>query len=107
MMDKSNHAQREAILLVVAMIPRGQVATYGQVAKLAGLPNYARYVGTTLKRLPGGSQIPWHRVINAQGKIAFQPGSAQYIEQQRRLQKDKVPVVDGKVNLRKYGFTVE
>lgn len=55
---------------VVARIPRGRVATYGQVATLAGLPRRARLVGRALRVLPAESDVPWHRVVNAQGKIS-------------------------------------
>ncbi|HVT07590.1 MAG TPA: MGMT family protein [Polyangia bacterium] len=55
---------------VVARIPRGRVATYGQVATLAGLPRRARLVGRALRVLPADSDLPWHRVVNAQGKIS-------------------------------------
>ncbi len=68
MMNDTNELQRQ-ILEVVALIPFGKVATYGQIAKLAGLPKHARLVGTVLKNLDEGSQLPWHRVINSQGKV--------------------------------------
>jgi methylated-DNA-protein-cysteine methyltransferase related protein len=55
---------------VVSRIPRGKVATYGQVAELAGLPRQARLVGYALNVLPDGSAVPWHRVVNAQGRIS-------------------------------------
>jgi methylated-DNA-protein-cysteine methyltransferase-like protein len=58
------------IYAVIARIPRGRVATYGQVAVHAGLPGHAREVGTALARLPDGSTIPWHRVINARGAVS-------------------------------------
>ncbi|WP_151958623.1 MGMT family protein [Acinetobacter junii] len=67
-MNDTNELQRQ-ILEVVALIPFGKVATYGQIAKLAGLPKHARLVGTVLKNLDEGSQLPWHRVINSQGKV--------------------------------------
>lgn len=69
MMNDTNELQRQ-ILDVVALIPFGKVATYGQIAKLAGLPKHARLVGTVLKNLDEGSQLPWHRVINSQGKVS-------------------------------------
>lgn len=69
MMNDTNELQRQ-ILEVVALIPFGKVATYGQIAKLAGLPKHARLVGTVLKNLDEGSQLPWHRVINSQGKVS-------------------------------------
>ena len=62
-------AQRR-IYAVVARIPKGRVATYGQVASLAGLPRRARLVGHALRVVPEGAEIPWHRVVNAQGKIS-------------------------------------
>jgi methylated-DNA-protein-cysteine methyltransferase-like protein len=55
---------------VVRRIPRGRVATYGQVAALAGLPGHARQVGYALHAMPEGSSVPWHRVVNARGEIS-------------------------------------
>ena len=55
---------------VVARIPRGKVATYGQVARLAGLPNGARLAGYALHALPHGSGVPWQRVVNAKGETS-------------------------------------
>jgi len=55
---------------VVARIPKGRVATYGQIAGLAGLPRRARLVGRALRTVPEGVDVPWHRVVNAQGKIS-------------------------------------
>jgi methylated-DNA-protein-cysteine methyltransferase-like protein len=60
----------ERIYAVVRRIPRGRVATYGQVAALAGLPRHARQVGYALHTLPEDSDVPWHRVINARGEIS-------------------------------------
>ena len=65
----------ESIWRVVAKVPRGRVATYGQIARMAGLVNGARTVGWALRALPsgrriGGRTVPWHRVINAQGTIS-------------------------------------
>jgi methylated-DNA-protein-cysteine methyltransferase-like protein len=62
--------RREQILLTVAAIPEGRVATYGEVASAAGLPGRARLVGRVLRELPEGSRIPWHRVVAAGGRIA-------------------------------------
>jgi methylated-DNA-protein-cysteine methyltransferase-like protein len=60
----------ERIYRVVRRIPRGKVATYGQVASVAGLAGHARQVGYALHALPDGSSVPWHRVINARGRIS-------------------------------------
>jgi methylated-DNA-protein-cysteine methyltransferase-like protein len=55
---------------VVRRIPRGRVATYGQIAELAGLPGHARQVGYALHNLPPRSKLPWHRVLNARGEVS-------------------------------------
>ena len=61
----------ERIWQVVADIPFGKLASYGQVAELAGLPRGARRVGRCLSRLPAGTRLPWHRVVNASGRISL------------------------------------
>jgi methylated-DNA-protein-cysteine methyltransferase-like protein len=90
----------ERIYEVISRIPRGRVATYGQIADLAGIPGQPRRTGYALSALPAHSGIPWHRVINAQGKISFPPGSAHH-KLQRRLLKQEGVVFDsaGRVNL--------
>lgn len=75
----------EIIWQVVSLIPEGKVATYGQIARLSGYPNHARFVGTTLKALPKDSTLPWHRVITAQGKLAFEEGTPAFQQQSARL----------------------
>ena len=59
------------LLAVVRRIPHGRVASYGQVATLAGLPRYARHVGYALHALPEGSPLPWHRVVNSRGAVSL------------------------------------
>jgi methylated-DNA-protein-cysteine methyltransferase-like protein len=61
----------EAICAVVRRIPFGWVATYGQVAAMAGLPRRARLVGRVLQRLDPATRIPWHRVVNAKGEVSY------------------------------------
>jgi len=73
------------IYAVVSRIPRGRVATYGQVARLAGLPGHARLVGYALAVLKEGSRLAWHRVVNAQGRISLRSGDAPMDLVQRRL----------------------
>ena len=93
----------ERIYTIVSMIPKGKVATYGQVAELAGLPRQARRVGYALRTLPKGSRIPWQRVINSQGKISLRSeGEGSDNRQARLLKREKVKfnqqgVVDLKV----------
>jgi methylated-DNA-protein-cysteine methyltransferase-like protein len=55
---------------VISLIPRGRVATYGQIAELSGIPGQARRVGYALSALPEGSSVPWQRVVNASGEIS-------------------------------------
>ena len=61
----------QRVYALVAQIPRGRLATYGQVAELIGAWGCARQVGWALKRLPLPSEVPWHRVVNAQGRISL------------------------------------
>jgi methylated-DNA-protein-cysteine methyltransferase related protein len=80
-----------AIYAVVGRIPEGSVATYGQVASLAGLPGRARLVGYALSALAGRSSIPWQRVVNAQGGISPRScGSEAGMEQRLRLEHEGV-----------------
>ncbi|MFE8073247.1 MGMT family protein [Marinobacteraceae bacterium S3BR75-40.1] len=96
--------REQAIWQVVHSIPPGRVATYGQIARLAALPGLARFVGRTLSRLPEGNSLPWHRVINAQGKISFPPHSTGAQEQTERLRAEGVEVRNGRISLARYGW---
>ena len=80
----------ERIWLTVAAIPRGRIATYGDVAERAGLPGAARRVGTALRRLPAGSAVPWHRVVNASGRSSLPPGAQGEDRQLARLAEEGV-----------------
>jgi len=73
------------IFAVVKRIPRGAVATYGDVARIAGLPGQARLVGYALHTLKSGTRVPWHRVINAQGRISLGDRSGGATTQRLRL----------------------
>lgn len=66
----------ERIYALVRRIPRGRVATYGQLARLAGLPNGARQVGYALHALPEHTTVPWYRVVNARGASSLGPDGA-------------------------------
>ena len=87
---------RERIYAQVRKIPRGKVATYGQIASLAGLEGQARQVGYAMAAIPSSSAIPWHRVINAQGRVSMRsegPGGS--IIQQQLLEREGVVFDDG------------
>lgn len=98
-------SNREAIYLALMTIPAGKVITYGQLAALAGLPGAARLAGTLLCGLPENTELPWHRVINAQGKISMPEDSPGYKEQKYRLEAEGVEFNNQKINLRIYGYT--
>lgn len=70
---------------VVRRIPRGRVATYGQVAALAGMPRHARLVGYALHALPEGSTLPWHRVVNAEGRTSLRSDGMGHDKLQRLM----------------------
>ncbi len=95
---------QEKIWQVVNQIPRGKVASYGQVARLAELPGYARYVGYIMKHLPAGTRLPWHRVVNSQGRISFPGDSSSYRRQKTLLEKEGVVFVNGKFSMKKFGW---
>jgi len=90
-------APEERIWQVVAAIPRGSVATYGQVAALAGMPRHARLVGRTLANLPDGSRLPWHRVVNAALRISPRGDDRAMEEQRRRLRREGVTFVGPRI----------
>jgi methylated-DNA-protein-cysteine methyltransferase related protein len=79
---------------VIRQIPKGWVATYGQVAARAGLPRRARLVGYVLQRLEPGSDLPWHRVVNAKGEVSYSPSRNGGDALQRRLLEQEGIVFD-------------
>lgn len=98
---------QQRIWQIVAMIPPGKVATYGQIARLTGNPNHARAVGATLKNLPKDSTLPWHRVVNAQGKISFVQGCSQYQRQRNKLEREGIEFSGYKISLNQYQWALD
>jgi methylated-DNA-protein-cysteine methyltransferase-like protein len=94
----------QKIIAAIRRIPRGRVATYGAIAALAGAPRRARLVGTVLKRAPASLKLPWHRVINAQGRSSFPAGSDAHQRQLAQLQRERVKVVGGRIDLERFGW---
>jgi len=96
-------ASYERIYAQVARVPSGKVATYGQIAELAGLPGHARQVGYALHALPAGSELPWHRVINAKGEVSRRAEHG-WEGFQRQLLAEEGVVFDsvGRVDLKRY-----
>jgi methylated-DNA-protein-cysteine methyltransferase-like protein len=97
----------EAIWSVVKRVPRGRVATYGQIAELAGLQGHARQAGYALHHLPEGSSVPWHRVINAKGEISPRSAGDSH-ELQRMLLTAEGVVIDarGRIDLKVFRWKV-
>ena len=94
----------QSVWKVVSEIPSGHVLTYGEVARLSGMPKAARRVSQALRRAPRGLKLPWHRVINSQGKISFPEGSTGFKEQKDRLEGEGVVFLKGKVDLHHFGY---
>lgn len=93
----------ERIYSVVRQIPKGRVATYGQIARLAGLGVHARQVGYALNAMPDGLDVPWHRVINARGGISKRSIPVyEQIQQELLVQEGIIFGADGRVSLLRY-----
>lgn len=103
MPEKSAAQKRnERICQTICDVPQGCVASYGQIAEIAGIPRGARQVGYALRQLPAGHEVPWHRIITSSGRIAFDKGSKPYKEQVKRLKMDGVAVLGGRVDMKKH-----
>ena len=102
--DLVTDSPSKRIYEAVKRIPKGKVASYSQVAAMAGNPRMCRAVGNALHHNPDPEHIPCYRVVNAKGELsgAFAFGGAD--EQERRLAADGIPVINGKVDLEKYGY---
>lgn len=93
---------RQRIYALVREIPHGRVATYGQIAHLAGFPRHARQVGYAMAALTGEAAVPWHRVVNAQGEISPRAGGAE-TDQRARLEAEGVAFdAAGRIDLRRW-----
>ena len=90
---------------VVRRIPRGRVATYGQIAALAGIPRHARQVGYALNALPDAARVPWQRVVNACGEVSPRTRGENHVLQ-RILLEDEGIVFDlrGRIDLKRFGW---
>ncbi len=101
--DDSPESIDQRIWLTVCAIPEGRLATYGDVAARAGLPGAARRVGAALRKLPSGSEVPWHRVVNASGRSSLPPGTRGADRQRARLAEEGVLLgAGGAAVLRRY-----
>lgn len=86
-MDIENKQQMRIILyMLVSNIPHGRLVTYGQLAKMAGYPGLARWVGRVLSQLPDDTELPWHRVVAAGGRLSLPQNTCAGDEQRQRLE---------------------
>ena len=102
--DKPDRNWARNVWKVVAEIPAGHVLTYGEVARLSGMPRYARRVSQAMRWAPRKLALPWHRVINAQGKISFPEDSSGFQRQKDLLEREGVVFINGKIDLERYGY---
>lgn len=98
--EKSDFTQR--VIKCILAVPKGKVATYGLIAKLAGNPRGARGVGWILHSCTCKYNLPWQRIIKSDGRLSFPVGSTQFLAQCRKLTTEGVLVVNGRVNLNTY-----
>lgn len=102
--DLITDSPTKRIYEAVKKIPKGHVATYGQIAEMAGDKKMARAVGNALHKNPDPEHIPCFRVVNAKGELAGEFAFGGKGKQAKLLEQDGVKVVDGKVNLEQYGM---
>ncbi len=93
----------EAVYAVVRRVPPGSVVTYGQVAALVGSPRAARAVGQAMRRCPPG--VPWHRVVNAGGRISRRPNPSGMLSQRLLLVREGVRVRRGTIDLARFRWS--
>lgn len=98
-MARSKQPLYPDVWALVARIPRGAVATYGQIAELLGIPGRARFVGYALHALPPGTPVPWHRVVNSRGTVSLRGESGR--TQIALLEKEGVSVPSDGIDLQR------
>jgi methylated-DNA-protein-cysteine methyltransferase-like protein len=101
-MSTNSKQDYQRIWNTIAAIPSGRVASYGQIGELAGYARSARLVTRALRYAPAEMNLPWHRVLNAQGKIAIPANSPSHKEQARRLANEDVPFISGRVDMSRF-----
>jgi methylated-DNA-protein-cysteine methyltransferase-like protein len=106
-MPRINPDKARRIWETVNRVPAGRVSSYGVIADLAGLPGRARMVGSALQQVPDNLTVAWHRIIRADGRIAFTAGSDAARQQRARLITEGVPVRNGRVDIKRYRWQPE
>ncbi len=105
MLEPSEKVRR--IWQTVAVVPKGKVASYGQIADLAGLPGRARLVGKALGLAPKEMKLPWYRILRSSGQLAFKQGSGNAERQKGLLQEENVLIMNNRVKLAVFGWQPE
>ncbi len=90
------------VYTLVGSVPAGCVASYGQIARLAGHPRHARFVGRLMARLPAQSRLPWWRILRSDGRLGLTGADAD--RQQNHLEAEGVSVIARRVSLRRFGW---
>lgn len=99
--------RKQAFWAALESIPSGRVCSYGALARLAGLGRGARLAGRWLKELPDGSSLPWHRVVNSQGRLSLPADSPAGQEQIQRLLSEGVHMHNRRIDIKRYGWPDE
>jgi methylated-DNA-protein-cysteine methyltransferase-like protein len=102
--EDASRLRARRIIEAVAAIPKGRVASYGAIAARAGYPGRARLIGKVLGAAPARAELPWHRVLRADGRIGIPAGTRGFREQCRRLKAEGVTVKDGRVPMSAFGL---
>lgn len=98
----ANEDNYQRIWKTTKLIPAGNVASYGQIADLAGLPGRARLVGKAMGYAPKEMQVPWYRVLRSSGQISFPKGSEMAAKQKGLLQEEDVVVLNSRVKMAEF-----
>lgn len=94
--------KEKKILSTIKGIPKGNVASYGQVATIAGIPRGHRLVARALRNNPGSADLPWYRVIRADGRSGMAKDSKSYLQQLSLLKEEGVIAHNGRVDMKRY-----
>jgi len=101
------NSRRRDFYEVIAQVPQGRVATYGQIAALAGHRGLARQVGYALAATPDEWDLPWHRIVNAQGRVSPRAHTRLHEFQEELLKQEGIVFVAGRIDLSRYGWSPE